>query len=137
MSPDGPPPGPDPVPPVEDERVERALGTLLRHGVLIAGAVTVLGGFLALTRGGGAAANFATFHGEPEPFRSIAGIVSGARGLDPRSVIQLGIVCLIATPVLRVALSLVAFAMRRDRIYVVVTAIVLALLAVSLFSARG
>jgi uncharacterized membrane protein len=40
---------------------------------------------------------------------------------------------LIATPVVRVAFSVVAFGMQRDRIYVPVTLIVLSILLYSLF----
>ena len=46
--------------------------------------------------------------------------------------IQLGLLVLIATPIARVAFSLVAFALQRDRIYVIVTLIVLAVLLYSL-----
>jgi uncharacterized membrane protein len=52
--------------------------------------------------------------------------------LRPASVIQLGLLLLIATPVARVAMSLVAFILQRDRVYVVVTLIVLAVLIFSL-----
>jgi uncharacterized membrane protein len=42
--------------------------------------------------------------------------------------IQIGILLLIATPILRVAFSLIGFALERDRKYVMITAIVLTLL---------
>jgi uncharacterized membrane protein len=45
---------------------------------------------------------------------------------------QLGLLLLIATPVARVAFSLFAFAMQRDRLYVVVTLAVLGVLAFSM-----
>ena len=41
---------------------------------------------------------------------------------------KLGLLVLIATPIARVACTLVAFALQRDRTYVGITAIVLALL---------
>ena len=44
------------------------------------------------------------------------------------AIVQLGLLLLIATPVARVAFTLVAFAIQRDRMYVLVTTIVLALL---------
>jgi uncharacterized membrane protein len=44
----------------------------------------------------------------------------------------MGLLLLIATPVARVALLAVAFAVQRDRLYVVVTLIVLAVLLASL-----
>jgi uncharacterized membrane protein len=50
--------------------------------------------------------------------------------------IQLGLLLLIATPVARVAFSVAAFAMQRDRLYVVVALIVLAVLMYSLMGGR-
>jgi len=44
------------------------------------------------------------------------------------AIVQLGLLLLIATPVARVALTLAAFVLQRDRTYVVVTTLVLALL---------
>jgi uncharacterized membrane protein len=64
--------------------------------------------------------------------RSIAGIIRGTFAGQPAAIVQLGLVLLIATPVARVAMSLVAFVLQRDRVYVLVTAIVLALLIFSL-----
>jgi uncharacterized membrane protein len=46
--------------------------------------------------------------------------------------IQLGLLLLIATPIARVAFSMVGFALERDRMYVVFTLIVLAVLLYSL-----
>jgi uncharacterized membrane protein len=45
---------------------------------------------------------------------------------------QLGLLLLIATPVARVAFSVFAFALQRDRLYVVVTLAVLGVLAFSM-----
>jgi uncharacterized membrane protein len=45
---------------------------------------------------------------------------------------QLGLLLLIATPVARVAFSLAAFAVQRDRLYVVVTLVVLGVLTFSM-----
>ena len=118
-------------PPAEEE-MEILVGTLLRWGVLIAAAVTLLGGLLFLTHFGATPVDYRAFRGEPATLRSVRGIVGGALALDPRSVVQLGLLLLIATPVARVALSLVAFAKLKDRKYVVITAIVLAILLWSL-----
>ena len=59
-------------------------------------------------------------------------MIGGVLALDPRAVIQLGLLLLIATPIARVAFSLLAFIRQRDRTYVVITAIVLAVLLYSL-----
>jgi uncharacterized membrane protein len=47
--------------------------------------------------------------------------------------IQLGLLFLIATPVARVAFSVYAFMRERDKTYVIITLIVLAILLYSLF----
>ena len=50
------------------------------------------------------------------------------------AIVQFGVVVLIATPVLRVAFTLVAFLHERDRLYTGVTALVLAILLFSFFA---
>ena len=119
--------------PAGDEAVDRLLGNLLRAGVILSAAVTAIGGALFLVRYGAAPADYRVFAGEPEDLRSLRGIIAGAITLRPRSLIQLGLLLLIATPIARVAFSLVVFVRQRDRTYVLVTTIVLALLLFSLF----
>src|SRR5262245_52778221 len=123
--------GPDPA--WTDERVEQRLGNLLRAGVLLAAGVVALGGAVYLVRHGAEPADLHSFRGEPEGLRSREGVVRGALAGRGRSLIQLGVLLLIATPVARVAFSLYAFARQRDRTYVAVTLIVLVVLLVSLF----
>jgi uncharacterized membrane protein len=48
-----------------------------------------------------------------------------------RGLIQLGLLFLIATPIARVCLSVVGFSIERDRLYIVCTLIVLAILLYS------
>ena len=115
-----------------DEQVDQLLGNLLRIGVIVATIVAVIGGVLLLAQRGLAPASGHVFVGEPPELRSIGGIIRGVAALQPAAIVQLGLVLLIATPVARVAMSLVAFILQRDRVYVVVTSIVLALLIFSL-----
>jgi uncharacterized membrane protein len=115
-----------------DERVEQLVGNLLRGGVIVAAIVTALGGIVLLARHGGARADYHLFVGEPAALRSVGGVAGSALRLEPRGIVQLGLVLLIATPVARVLLSLVAFVLQRDRFYVAVTAVVLAILLFSL-----
>ncbi len=115
-------------------RAEQVIGTLLRTGVLVAGVVVVAAGGLYLVRHGGSRPDLHAFHGEPQDLRSVGGILGDARALRARGLIQLGLLLLIATPVARVALSVVVFALERDRFYVVVTLIVLGLLLYSLLA---
>jgi len=115
-----------------DEQVDQLLGSLLRIGVIVATIVAVIGGVLLLAQRGLAPASGHVFSGEPPELRSIGGILRGVAALHPDAIVQLGLVLLIATPVARVAMSLVAFILQRDRVYVVVTLIVLAVLIFSL-----
>jgi uncharacterized membrane protein len=118
-----------------EHEVEQWIGGLLRSGVLLAAFVALLGGVFFALHYGAAPADFSTFAGVAPGLDSVHGIVSGAASLQSAAVVQLGLLLLIATPVSRVALSLVAFAVQGDRLYVVVTAIVLALLMYGLFGA--
>ena len=52
----------------------------------------------------------------------------GSGSSDPAAYLSLGLLVLIATPFVRVAGSIVAFARERDRRYVLVTAVVLAVM---------
>lgn len=115
-----------------DEQVELFVGNLLRYGVMLAAGVAVLGGLIYLIGHGGASPDYAAFKGEPGELRSIRGVIGSAARLSGRGIIQLGLLILIATPVARVAFSLVAFVRQRDRTYVVITALVLAILLYSM-----
>lgn len=115
-----------------DERVEAIVGNLLRAGVVIAAAVVALGGAIFLARHGREIPHYRVFAGEPTDLRTVSGILTEALTVRGRNIIQLGLLLLIATPVTRVAFSVVAFALERDRLYVIVTLIVLAVLLFSL-----
>ena len=115
-----------------EERLQSMVAFVLRLGVNLAAAIVILGGVVFLYRHGHELPHYAVFRGEPTDLRTIGGIVRDAAGLSGRGLIQLGLLVLVATPVARVALSLVVFAVQRDRTYVVVTLVVLGLLLLSL-----
>lgn len=121
-------------PKMTDAGIETMVSVLLRTGVLISAVVVFAGGIYYLVRHGGEPANYRHFAGQPSIDRIVTEIVKGAIALRARSVIQLGILLLIATPIARVAVSLVAFVLERDRTYVAITALVLAVLLVSLIT---
>ena len=113
--------------------LELLIGRLLQFGVLASAVLVLAGGVVTLVRHGGAPADFHTFAGTPERLRSVGGILDAALSHDSLGLLQLGLILLIATPVARVAFTLVAFAVRRDRVYVLLTAIVLVVLLYGLF----
>jgi len=120
-----------------DHAVEQVVGRMLRFGVSIAAVVVVVGGALLLVQHGGTPVAYSVFHGEPDGLRSITGILRGVMAMQSESIVQLGLLLLIATPVARVAFTLVAFILQRDRTYIIVTTIVLALLLYGLVFGRA
>lgn len=116
-----------------DHEMEQVVGRLLQIGVLVASAVVVVGGAMLLLQHGGEHTRLDVFRGDSSRWRSVSAVFRGLLAGEPRAIIQFGIVTLIATPVARVALTLGAFALQRDRLYVALTALVLAVLLYGLF----
>jgi uncharacterized membrane protein len=117
---------------VTDEQMDRKIGGLLRSGVMVAAATAVAGGVWHLVQAGDATPHDRIFHGEPAELRSVSGVLHGVAAGHSESLIQLGLLLMIVTPIMRVAFSVYAFAAQRDRTYVGITLIVLAALALSL-----
>jgi uncharacterized membrane protein len=115
-----------------DKEIEVIIGSLLRTGVLIAAATVFAGGIVYLAHYGGTLENYKIFRGEPADLRGVGGIIHDAITLRSRGLIELGLLLLIATPVTRVAFSILAFAVQHDRLYILVTVFVLAVLTFSL-----
>lgn len=118
-----------------EQQLEQLLSNLLKYGVLIAGALVLVGGVLYLIRHGAEPADYQFFLGEPSEFRSPVGVVRAVLSGSRRGIIQLGLLLLVATPIVRVAISLLAFLRQRDFTYVIVTSFVLAGLIYSLIGA--
>jgi uncharacterized membrane protein len=119
-----------------DEEIDQVVGQLLQIGVFTASVVVLAGGAVFLVTHGHLAADFRAFRGEPPALRSVEGIVGGVFARYSPALVQLGLVLLIATPVARVALTLVAFVLQHDRVYVGLTGLVLILLTYGLLWSR-
>ena len=115
-----------------DQQMDVIIGVILQGGVLASALIVVAGGILYLLHYGFSSPHYGVFRGEPSDLRHLAGIMRDFLALHPRGIIQFGLVLLIATPIIRVTFSILAFAMQRDRVYVVVTLIVLGVLLYSL-----
>jgi uncharacterized membrane protein len=114
-----------------DENLELIMGNLLRIGVMIAALVVFAGGCIYLLNQGHSRADYRNFHGEPSTLRTVQGIAEEAGALHSAGIIQLGLLLLIATPVMRVVFAVFGFALERDRLYTIVSLIVLAVLMYS------
>ncbi len=118
--------------PLSDQRLENAIGIILRAGIFAATLFVLAGGIGFLVRHAGNQPAFSAFHGEPEPLKSASAIISGIRSHGSTGWIQFGLILLIATPVIRVFFSVLGFALQRDYVYVAITVVVALALLYSL-----
>lgn len=118
--------------PITDERMELSISRMLRVGVTSSALIMSLGGFLYLKAAPKLSLGYSTFHPEISSLSSVRQALSGSARLDGASVIQIAMLVLIATPVIRVAFCIVGFARQRDRLYVGISSTVLLILLYSL-----
>lgn len=115
-------------PPEPKLQTSTLIGWILQWGVILSALVIALGLFLLPTRPGGLSVQ--RLLAFPASFAQVG---QGLLIHRPQAIITLGLLLLIATPVARVAVSLVTFAFERDRLYITITALVLAILLFSMF----
>ncbi len=120
---------------MNDRRLEIIIGRLLQTGVLLAAAMVVAGGAFYLVQHHSERVDFRAFVPGSQDLRTLPGIVRSAAHFHSEALIQIGLLLLIATPIARVAMAIVGFALERDRLYTVVSLIVLLILAFSLIHA--
>jgi len=120
---------------MNDHRLEIIIGQLLRAGVLLAAATVLAGGVLYLAGHHADRTNYHTFAVGQSGAHTISGIVKTAARGDSAAIMQVGLLLLILTPVARVMVAVVGFLLERDRLYAVVSLIVLLILAFSLLHA--
>src|SRR5271163_3438914 len=116
-----------------DMQMDSAIANMLRFGISLAATLMILGGWFYLQHPTMQPADYAHFHGSSTDLHNLGKVLAGARLADSTSVLELGIMLLIATPVARVALCVVDFARQRDKLYVAVSFGVLMVLLYSLF----
>jgi uncharacterized membrane protein len=120
---------------MDDRLLETMIGNLLRAGVLLAATIVLVGGALYLVQKGVTPVSYKTFAAGGSDVQTLPGIVRSALRLQSEGLIQLGLLLLIATPVARVAMAVAGFALERDRLYTIVSLMVLAILVLSLLYA--
>jgi len=116
-----------------DQRIENIIAHLLRAGVLTAALVVIGSAIPYLGFHPRARVDYRIFHNEPASLKTVHGILAAAFSGSVLAIMQLGLLLLIATPIARVTFSAFAFAKEGDRMYVLFTLIVLAVLLYSLF----
>jgi uncharacterized membrane protein len=117
-------------------RMNDVISDLLKYGVMASALIIAAGVVLTFAH---LPASFpsslqqlvSTNYGQPSG--GLTGLVSGVVSGSPASVLQLGLIVLLATPVARVLASVILFAAEGDRKYVAITLFVLCVLIVSTF----
>jgi uncharacterized membrane protein len=118
----------------KDTDMQSLLGQVLRAGTIVSVSVVLVGGILFLMRHGQTIADYRKFKGIPDFVQHPSGIIYGILSFKGQAIIQLGIVLLIATPVLRVAFSAIGFVLERDYLYLGISLLVLAIIFFSALS---
>lgn len=102
-------------------QVEKSIGIILQIGVVISAVIILIGLIIGLVTGGtGYPGHYFPTHFGP--------ILIGVAQAKPVAIMMLGLFCLILTPVLRVVVSIYAFAKEHDYLYVLITSSVLVIL---------
>jgi len=120
---------------MDDRHLETIIGRVLQFGVLLAAAVVAAGAALYLLQHHSDHANYRHFVAGGPGIETLPGIIQSAAHLNSEGIIQIGLVLLILTPVARVIMAIVGFSMEKDRMYAVISLIVLLILAYSLIHA--
>jgi uncharacterized membrane protein len=103
-------------------------------GVVVSAAFIAVGFVAALAVGWqGSLLGAATATTATTDFLNLPGRLAS---LEPAAIAQLGLITLLATPVARVAASVVGFALERDRVYAAITTAVLLILLISILVLR-
>jgi uncharacterized membrane protein len=119
---------------VNPTRFRVLVGGVLIIGILISAVLMTVGFVASLVVGWEG-----SLRGLPAttlPASDFSAIGRSLRELRPIAFAQAGLLVLIATPVVRVMASVLAFVLERDRLYAAITIAVLAILLVSLFGLR-
>ena len=119
----------------DPESMNNIIGNVLRYGVIISFAVILFGTLLLVATSASSTAT-STYIPNQIPHGtfsvSLTGLIKGLAGFQAYSIIELGVIILMATPVSRVLISVLLFAAERDKLYVYITMVVLALLLFSM-----
>jgi uncharacterized membrane protein len=126
---------------LKDNWVDIAISVLLRTGVLLSVGVIIVGTAITFVHHPEYVSSrpaLGTLTAPSSRFLStISDVVAGVRRGSGQAVVMAGLLLLIATPVARVALSIVVFVIERDRLYAVMTTAVLLILLIAFALGRA
>lgn len=119
---------------MKDAALQNLLAKIMINGVLIAAGVMLIGGILYLKRDGSLPVEDHLFRGEPLDLRKPIDIAQAAWKGNILSLIQIGVLLLLANPFIRTFFSILGFGAQKDWLYAGISVIVLAILSFSFFA---
>jgi len=122
---------------MKDEQIQNTLARLMITGVVIAATVMLAGSLWFVSAHWTAQPGDHIFAGEPKYLENPISMVARAfdRGEfgERRSVAMIGVVLLLLNPLVRVAFAAIGFGAQKDRLYTMISLIVLSILLISFF----
>ena len=135
-----PPSSPNPRQPPPSS-FELLISTLLRSGVSVSFAIIVLGTLISFFHHPEYLSSATDLQRLTSPgnasLHTLHDVLAGIREFHGQAIVSVGLILLIATPVLRVAVAIFAFLTQKDRTFAVITSIVLLLLLLSFFLGKA
>ncbi len=121
----------------KDADMPLLIGRVLRAGVVISMSIVFVGGAVYLYRHGHSVADYREFKGVPRFVQYNLRLFREAFNLKGQAIIQIGIILLIATPVLRIIFSAIGFVLEKDYLYVGISILVLFIIFMSAVSGHA
>ena len=121
----------------KDTDIQALIGNVLRAGTIISISIVFIGAIFYLYRHGQTTAGYQAFTGIPDFLQRPGSLISSAFNFRGQAIIQLGIILLIATPILRVICSDIGFAIEKDYLYVGISILVLCIIFASLLNGHA
>lgn len=121
----------------KDTDMQLLLGRVLRAGTVTSVCIVFFGGVIYLHRHGHFMASYKVFNGTPAFLHQTDSLFQGAMALRGQAIIQIGILLLIATPILRVTFSAIGFVLEKDYLYAGISLLVLLIIFTSMLGGHA
>ena len=118
---------------MKDLALQNLLARTMLIGVALAAAVMLVGGIVYLVHDGSQPVRDHVFRGEPLDLRKPSDIATAAWTGNTLSIVQIGVLLLLANPFVRTFFSALGYGSQKDWLYAGISLLVLAILAVSFF----
>ncbi|MHB1948607.1 MAG: DUF1634 domain-containing protein [Gammaproteobacteria bacterium] len=115
------------------KQTEMLIGRMLRVGLWLSVLIVLIGGALYLMQNGHELIHYSTFQEEPRHVHTMRGILHSALTFSAVGIIQFGLLVLVLTQVLRVAMTVWLFVQERDAVFTWISLIILVILIYSIF----